>query len=295
VAEIQKTADQVEQKPDEAIKKPDNLGKDRAVTSDQVAEADAQRTSKFSTFGDMKAYADSNPLLIDMGDGTEVSSKGAQVAWKPEEMLNSAKKGIESVIFPHRDDPEKWIDRNAAKLASSCFSRLSDYSKRHQETGAGLIVALMKNEQTYYQAGKDGLLQDAVVRRLGAYPLPAPLDSPTIGPGQIKLGTIEYLAGKYPNVFGTKEATVPLATDTYVSTLLVGAYLDDRIEKLDRWSKTAPDQTKLTHDEKLLHDNCLPLWKSGEETKALIKSFNPADKDHLANVLRHLETEKSHH
>ncbi|MCC6981005.1 MAG: hypothetical protein IT343_21975 [Candidatus Melainabacteria bacterium] len=59
MAEIQKPIDQTEQKPDAILKKSDNLSKDRTVTGDQVAEADAQRTSKFSTFGDMKAYADS--------------------------------------------------------------------------------------------------------------------------------------------------------------------------------------------------------------------------------------------
>jgi hypothetical protein len=45
----------------------------------------------------------------------------------------------------------------------------------------------------------------------------------------------------------------------------------------------------LKHDEKLFLDNCLPLWKSGQETKALIMSFNPgAGNDHLNNVLNEL-------
>ncbi|MCC6981004.1 MAG: hypothetical protein IT343_21970 [Candidatus Melainabacteria bacterium] len=230
-----------------------------------------------------------------MGDGTEISSKGAHVAWKPEDLLYGVRKGIESAIFPHREDPEKWIDRNAAKLAATTFPGLAEFSNRNQKIGADLIVALMKNEQTYYQAGKDGLLQDAAVHYLGRYPLPAPFNSPTIGPGQIKLSTIEYLAGKYPVVFGDKATIAHVATDKYVSTLLVGAYLDDRIEKLQKLAKAAEDPAKLAHDEKLLHDNCLSLWKAGDETMALIKSFNPADKDHPANVLKHLEQERKRH
>jgi hypothetical protein len=66
MAEVQKPADEPEQKPDTTIEKPDSLGKHRAISNDQVAEAEIQRTNKFSTFGDMKASADSNPLLIDM-------------------------------------------------------------------------------------------------------------------------------------------------------------------------------------------------------------------------------------
>lgn len=104
MAEIQKPADQAEQKPDAGVKSPDNLGKHRAVTGDQVTEADALRTNKFNTFGDMKAYADSNPLLIDMGDGTETSSKGTQVAWKPE-----------SLISPHKENPDQFVDHAAFK------------------------------------------------------------------------------------------------------------------------------------------------------------------------------------
>lgn len=49
MAEVQKPADQPEQKPDTTIEKPDSLGKHRAISNDQVAEAEIQRTNKFST------------------------------------------------------------------------------------------------------------------------------------------------------------------------------------------------------------------------------------------------------
>jgi hypothetical protein len=291
VAEIQKPADQTEQKPDSAAKKPDNLGKDRPVTSDQVAEAEAQRTSKFSTFGDMQAYSDSNPLLIDMGDGTEVSSKGARVAWKPEDML----KPLEPALHPLREKPNQFFDSEVARRVSQTLSRLSSYSERHEGIGPKLIAAIMNNEQKYYGSVDDGA-PDWVVRHTGN--LIQPLKDITVGPGQISMSNIRHLGEKYPDLFGgtTPSDLTKMAVNKSIATALVGAYLDDRIESLEAWTKSAPDRAALKHDEKLLLDNCLPLWKSGQETKALILSFNPGGgNDHLNNVLNELrQLEKQH-
>jgi hypothetical protein len=186
MAEIQKPADQAEQKPDATIKKPDNLGKDRTVNNDQVTEAEAQRTNKFNTFGDMKAYGDSNPLLIDMGDGTEVSSKGAQVAWKPEEML----KPFEPVLHPHRDKPAHFFDGEVARRVSQTLPRLASYSERHEGIGPKLIAAIMNNEQKYYGSFDDAA-PDWVIRHTGN--LVQPLKDITVGPDQISMSNIRHL------------------------------------------------------------------------------------------------------
>jgi hypothetical protein len=284
VAEIQKPADQTEQKPDAGIKKADNLGKDRAVTGDQVAEADAQRTSKFSTFGDMKAYADSNPLLIDMGDGMEVSSKGAQVAWKPEDII----KPFDAALHPLREKPNQFFDSEVGRRVSQILPRLSSYSERHEGIGPKLIAAIMNNEQKYYGSADDAV-PDWVVRHTGN--LVKPVKDITVGPGQISMSNIRHLGEKYPELFGGTNASelTKLAVDKSIATALVGAYLDDRIQTLETWSKNSPNKNALNHDEKLLFDNCLPLWKSGQETKALIMSFNPGGgNDHLNNVLNEL-------
>ena len=285
MAEIQKPADQAEQKPDTGIKKPDNLGKDRAVTSDQVAEADAQRTSKFSTFGDMKAYADRNPLLIDMGDGTEVSSKGAHVAWKPEDI----KKQLDDTLHPRRGEkPDRFLDSEVARRVSQTLPRLAAYSERHEGMGPKLIAAMMRNEQKYY-GSVDDAAPDWLVRHTGN--LIEPVKDITVGPGQISLSNVRHLGAKYPELFGganTSDLT-KMAVDKSIATALVGAYIDDRIQSLEGWAKNPPNRNTLKHDEKLLLDNCLPFWKSGQETKALIMSFNPGGgSDHLNNVLNEL-------
>ncbi|PZM77190.1 MAG: hypothetical protein DKT66_28535 [Candidatus Melainabacteria bacterium] len=284
MAEIQKPADQAEQKPDAGIKKPDNLGKDRAVTSEQVAEADAQRTSKFSTFGDMKAYADSNPLLIDMGDGTEVSSKGPQVAWKKEDIL----KPFEGALHPLREKPNHFFDSEVARRVSQTLPKLSAYSERHEGIGPNLIAAIMNNEQKYY-GSIDDAAPDWFVRQTGN--LVQPMKDITVGPGQISISNIRHLGEKYPDLFGgtTANDLTKLAVDKSIATALVGAYLDDRIQSLETWAKNTPDRNTMKHDERLLLNNCLPLWKSGQETKALIMSFNPGGgNDHLNNVLNEL-------
>jgi hypothetical protein len=272
MAEIQKPADQAEQKPDAPLKKADNLGKDRAVTSDQVAEADAQRTSKFSTFGDMKAYADSNPLLIDMGDGTEVSSKGAQVAWKPDDLLS-----------PHRNNPGQYVDQSAFKAAKDNFGSFAKYNSEHQAMGEKLVTALIRNESIFYNTGKDATV-DTMLKATGVV-----WGNRSVGPAQITVNNIMRLVDKYPDAFGDRKNYPGLAETQYVATLLTAAYLNEKIETFEQWSKEAPDRSKLNHDEKLLLDNAFSYWKSGKHAEALIMSYNPGDgKRHLQHVVEQL-------
>ena len=273
MAEIQKPADQVEQKPDAAVKKLDNLGKDRAVTGDQVSEADAQRTSKFSTFGDMKAYADSSPLLIDMGDGTEVSSKGARVAWEPQDLLS-----------PHRENPERYVDQSAFRAANQHFGSFAKYNIDHPGMADKLVSALIRNESVFYNTLKDATV-DTALKATGAIP-----GDPTVGPAQMKVHNIMRLVGKHPEVFGDSKAYPGLAETPYAATLLVAAFLNEKMEKFDSWSKQAPDRNALNLDNRLLFDYAFPFWKSGMRTKALIMSYNPGDgKRHLDHVLGQLE------
>lgn len=273
MAEIQKPADQTEQKPDVGIKSPDNLGNDRAVTSDQVAEADAQRTSKFSTFGDMKAYADSNPLLIDMGDGTEISSKGTQLALKPE-----------SLISPHKENPDQFVDHGAFKTAKQHLINFAKYDLDHNGMADKLVTALIRNESVFYHSIKDGGV-DAVLKLTGAVP-----GDRTIGPAQMKVSNIMNLVGKYPELLGSSKNYPGLAETPYAATLLVAAYLNEKIETFENWTKQTPDRSKLTSDDRLLFDHSFPFWKSGMQTKALIMSYNPGDGTrHLNHVLEQLK------
>jgi hypothetical protein len=105
----------------------------------------------------------------------------------------------------------------------------------------------------------------------------------------MKVSNIRHLAEKYPNILGTVSDSTHLATDKWYATMLVGAYLDQKIETFESWTKRPPDRAKLSKDERYQYDHALPLWKAGMETKALAMSYNPAGgKDHLNNVLKYL-------
>lgn len=273
MAEIQKPADQVEQKPDSAAKKPDNLGEERSVTGDQVTEADAQRTNKFSTFGDMKAFADSSPLLIDMGDGTEVSSKGAQIAWTAEDLVS-----------PHRDKPGQYVDHSAFRTAKQHLFNFAKYDLDQPGMAEKLVTALIRNESVFYNTLKDSTV-DAAIKATGTV-----VGDPSIGPAQMKVHNIMRLVGKYPELFGDSKNYPSLAETPYAATLLVCAYLNEKIEAFNSWSKNTPERATLNLDNRLLFDHAFPLWKSGMQTKALIMSYNPGDgKRHLDHVLGQLE------
>jgi hypothetical protein len=310
MAEIQKPADQAEQKPDATVKKSDNLGKDRAVTSDQVTEADAQRTSKFSTFGDMKAYADSEPLLIDMGDGTEVSSKGTQVAWDPRTWATEKAKEVDKQtkavthridkataltaavknnpdlqytegkeIFPHRGREDDFVSYGACAAASKPFENV------RLKIGAGpghidpdLIAAIMRNEQFFYKNLVD-TGTDNYVRKHGNLDVLHD-DTYSIGPAQMQIRNIQNLVKQFP------EQLAPYANDPLRAALnpgdapmFVAAYMSNMVEHLEKQSNPGFSSG--------VWQNIQKHWKDGDANGALILAFNP-DPVQIQNVGRQL-------
>ncbi len=270
MAEIQKPADQAEQKPDTALKKSDNLGKDRAVNNDQVTEAEAQRTNKFSTFGDMKAYADSNPLLIDMGDGTEVSSKGTQVAWDPikagKDAAQEMAKSAEAAIFPLRGHEDTQVDYTACAAAYAAFPEFA----RHQNVDRALIPALIRNELHFYSDAKEKPVE-GVLNLFGDLPK----DSFSIGPAQMQKRNIEHLMQSCPqlsdpamgNITGNalRAALSPQKAPWFVAALLAESI-----------SRREASGLPVTH-------------------QALIQDYNPGGKTHFNHVHEQLIWIKSHH
>lgn len=274
MAEIQKPADQVEQKPDASTKKPDNLGKDRPVTADQVAEAEAQRTSKFSTFGDMQAYSDSNPLLIDMDDGTEISSKGQRIAWDPREQLREWGKGLDKTAkqvkqagaevsaeltkdgsmldkpsHPYKDNPDQLMDYNACHKAWKHFPVLA----KHSNLDPAILPAIIRNEVRSLRTD-DQLLWNPLAEHGYDY---AHRKTTTIGPANMMVQNIERLVSKYPQLtqpdLGGIDAAHVLrdAIKPTQAAWLAAAYLADRMEGME-----AAGQKEITHQD-------------------LIKSYNP--------------------
>ncbi len=190
--------------------------------------------------------------------------------------------------FKDKGDAEEGVDHETARRQSQVLTHLAAYSERHEGIGPKLIAAIIRNEHSYY--GPDDVAEDAIASRTGN--ALGRVRNISIGPGQVSLSNIQALQHKYPQLFGDMNTsdTARAATGKTFSTALVAAYLDDRAKTLESWAKNPPDRSKLTKDEKLLYDYSLPLWKSGQETKALISSFNPGDgSSHIKNVLRQME------
>lgn len=272
MADIQKPGDQIEQKPDALSKKPDNLGKDRAVNNEQISEADAQRTNKFNTFGDMKAYADSNPLLIDMGDGTEVSSKGTQVAWDPREQLKEWGKGLDNKAkqlkrvgadisaeltkdgamldkpsHPYKDNPDQLMDYNACYKAWKHFPVFA----RHPNLDPAILPAVIRNEVRSLRPDDQLVWNRSAEHGWGLE------RGRTIGPANMQTGNIDRLIAKYPQLtdselggFDAKHAYRD-AIKPDKASWLAAAYFAEEAERLE-----ALGQKNISH-------------------RDLIKSYNP--------------------
>jgi hypothetical protein len=254
MAEIQKPADQVEQKPDASTKKPDNLGKDRPVTADQVAEAEAQRTRKFSTFGDIQAYSDSNPLLIDMGDGTEISSKGQRIAWDPREQLREWGKGLDKTAkqvkqagaevsaeltkdgsaldkpsHPYKDNPDQLMDYNACHKAWKHFPIFA----KHPNLDPAILPAIIRNEVRSLRLDDKLLWNPSAEHGWGLE------KERTIGPANMKTDNIDALVNKYPQLVDPELGGID-PKHPYKSAIkpagaawLGAAYLANAAEKLE--------------------------------------------------------------
>lgn len=315
MAEIQKPADQAEQKPDSTAKKPDNLSKDRPVTSDQVAEAEAQRTSKFSTFGDMQAYSDSNPLLIDMGDGTEVSSKGTQVAWDPRKWATEKAKEVDQKAkaithgvdkataltaaakdhpelgflegqnaFPHRGREDDYVSYGACAAANNRFDNVRiRIGQGPGHIDPNLIAAMMRNEQYHYKNFFD-TGTDNYVRLHGNLDVLND-DTYSIGPAQMQIRNIQNLVKQFPEQLAPYEKD-PLraALNPGDAPMFVAAYMSNIVTHLETGSNPGFSSG--------VWNNIAKHWKQGDANGALILAFNP-NPDQIEHVNLQLEIIKS--
>jgi len=274
MAEIQKTGDHAERKSDASEKSPKNLSEDRSVSADEVSEAEARRTNKFNTFGEMQAYSDSNPLLIDMGDGTEISSKGSRVAWDPREQLNEWGKKLDKTAkqvkqagaevsaeltkdgaildkptHPYKDNPDQLMDYNACHKAWKHFPVFA----KHPNLDHAILPAIVRNEVRSLRTD-DQLLWNPLAEHGYDY---AQRKTTTIGPANMMVQNIEHLVSKYPQLtqphLGGIDANHMLrdALRPTQAAWLAAAYLADRMEAME-----AAGQKEVTHLD-------------------LIKSYNP--------------------
>ena len=287
--------DETEQKLDAPkIQRPSDATAEAGVISGQTNQNQHEKAFKIAHAADrtpsgiMPALHESFSIEGDLTAADRGNKSGktqtvpddAVVAWDPRK---DAQTKLEQAVYPHRDNRDAFLDKEAARWVSQHFSSLAGYSERHDGIAPKLIAAILKNEQTYYRTDKDAL-PDAIVRRTGD--LPRDL---TIGPAQMSISNVRQLAKEYPDVLGSVADSTHLATDKTYATMLVGAYLDSKIQVFENWTKHPPDRSKLGKDERYQYDHALPLWKAGMETKALIMSYNPAaGLDHMNNVLKYL-------
>ena len=233
----------------------------------------------FAQFGDIYGKAASRPDAL-------LASNPADNTFK------ALKDGYYDLEHPGRKNPDAKVDYGAAKEAYGAF-HLDRYGI---DTAA--IPAIIRNEQHFLKP-KDTMIQDPLVEE-GQIPKAF---NWTIGPAQMKVGTIEQLVNKYPEqlksltepntqavqvggmTMAEREATVAQnALQPRNAALLVGAYFADKIDRLEHGLPPCPDRPAV-------NDEITKLWRSGDpqkRTQALIKSYNPSDADHVGNVTKQM-------
>ncbi len=195
----------------------------------------------------------------------------------------------DSIIHPHKNELNKFLDPDAANLAMNKLPRLSWYANRNATIGPQLLLGLIRNETENYIRGKDDVMQDVPVALGGEAPLQ---NNPTLGPAQVSLKNQRRLVEKYPDLFGDPRDYPKTSLSPYFATLLAGALLDQNIQTFEKWDKQLPSEQDLNDkDTRLLYEHAYPKWREGLYTEALIRSYNPGDGSrHVRNVQRHIDT-----
>lgn len=204
---------------------------------------------------------------------------------------------------PGRKNPDAQVDYSSASKAYGVF----DLAKHG--VPKSLIGGMLRNEQ-YWMQGKD-LGQDELIRHLKELPI-TPKSDMSIGPAQMRMSNIKHLVEKYPSqlasvqndpdnvvsvggmAVGTQQGRTMFekALEPKNAALLAGAYLADKIERLESGQPCNPDRSHATNDK------LAKLWKSGEPDKqleALIRSYNPSDEKHVQHVKQQMKLVEEKH
>lgn len=299
MAEIQKPSDQ--NRPDDSrAGKPDSLHPDRSVSGTDVGKAEKQRTTKFTTFGQMTTINDGeslveararqsaldNPLTIDFGDGTAVTSDGIQdahdvvIAGNPfKDAQEFVKKTGENLWHPDSEHPDIRMNY-MADLEAFQTTGLAKYG-----IDPLIISATIRNEIIFRKHSDN--LQDRILKEHSDIANQADRNhSWTIGDIQMRRSHIERLisatdnAGnpRFPQLASLKEEGAIAALDRQKGALLVGVYFQDVATRLDHKEDPAP-WYNLAHAAEI-KSHIAALWQSGSadnKTEALIRSYNPGD------------------
>jgi hypothetical protein len=166
-----------------------------------------------------------------------------------------------NVFVPHRGREDEFMDYTACKNANAAFMDLRKYSG---EIDPHLIAATIRNEQYFYKNGLD-TGPDHYVAAHGSWKYGS---SETIGPAQIRVSTVNYLAEKFPEVLGPIETAVISAEDVHRAPFFVGAYFANVIHGIERNQK--PEYISDT-----VWKQINEKWHHGQCNDALIIAYNP--------------------
>lgn len=187
--------------------------------------------------------------------------------------------------FPHRGQEDLLVSREGAEKA---FKLLPNLKSLNPEIGPKaidpeLISAIIRNEQFFYQNGKDSG-PDEYVRRNGKWIFS---NDESLGPAQIQVRHIIRLSATYPEVLGEASTAIRRCLQPNDAALFAGAYLDEVVGHIH--DKTKPDYIG-TKD----WETVLKFWKDGKRNEALITAYNP-DPNQIANINMQLHILKKMH
>jgi hypothetical protein len=208
-----------------------------------------------------------------------------------EKSLRAIVDSCDKIVHPGRVNLDAKVDYSAAREAYKMF-HLDKFG-----IDRAIVPATIRNEQNYLGV-KDTKVQDPLVEDQPDIPK---FFNWSIGPAQMKISHIEYLAEKYPDqlkqfhqptmqaftyggmLVSERQATVgQQALSPRNAAFLVGAYFADKIDRLEHGKPACPDRPKAENDK------IAGLWKSGDpakRTEALIRSYNSGDGTvHVNNV-----------
>jgi hypothetical protein len=123
--------------------------------------------------------------------------------------------------FPRRGREDECVDYAACDKASGAFPDLKKYIGDQQgQVDPHLVAAIIRNEQFYYKNFYD-TGPDHYAKAHGGWPYGS---HQSIGPAQIQVGTIRFLAEKFPEVLELGQSAVNSAENIHHAPYFVTAY-----------------------------------------------------------------------
>lgn len=184
--------------------------------------------------------------------------------------------------YPHQGIEDDFIDYETCAKANKVFPLLAKYiGDRPGKIDSDLIAAIIRNEQFYYVNIKD-TGPDNYIKAHGTWPF---REDESIGPAQMQVRIIKYLAKMYPMQLGPVADAVRNAESKKEAPSFVGAYFSDVIHGIE--TKQKPDYIS-----DIIWNQVNDHWQKGERNEALVIAYNP-DPKQINHVFTQLDNIKA--